>query len=176
MRIFILMVTAWLAGCASSVAIDYRPEAAFADYHSFAFARSGADEEIRSLDGERIEQAVTREMTARGFKSAAADNADLLIRYRVEETVELETSGFGYGFGFDREHLGIGVATGPDVHTVKEGKLVVELVQRDIRQVVWRGAGQRNLTERMKPEQRSALIERLVKDMFGRYPLALHSR
>jgi hypothetical protein len=36
--------------------------------------------------------------------------------------------------------------------------------------VVWRGAGQRNLTEQMKPEQRSALINRLVKDMFDRYP------
>jgi len=170
MRAMFLMLTLWLAGCASTVAIDYRPEAAFADYRSFAFTSTEPKEEVRSLDGERIEQAVTRELTALGLKSAPANSADLLVRYRVDETVELETSGFGYGFGFGREHLGVGVATVPDVQAVKEGKLVVELVQRDIRQVVWRGAGQRNLTEQMKPEQRSALINRLVKDMFDRYP------
>lgn len=170
MRAMFLLLTVWLAGCASTVAIDYRPEAAFADYRSFAFTGTEPNEEIRSLDGERIEQAVTRELTARGLKTASVDTADLLVRYRVEETVELETSGFGYGFGFGREHLGVGIATVPDVQAVKEGKLVVELVQRDIRQMVWRGAGQRNLTEQMKPEQRSALIERLVRDMFERWP------
>ena len=172
MRAMFLLLTLWLAGCASTVAIDYRPEAAFADYRSFALTSSEPDEEIRSLDGERIEKAVTRELIARGLKTAPADTADLLVRYRVEETVELETSGFGYGFGFGREHLGVGVATVPDVQAVNEGKLVVELVQRDIRQVVWRGAGQRNLTEQMEPEQRSALIERLVRDMFERWPPA----
>lgn len=175
MRTMILLLAAWLAGCASTVAIDYRPGAAFSDYRSFAFTRIEPDKEIRSLDGERIEQAVTRELTALGLKSAPADSADLLVRYRVDETVELETSGFGYGFGFGREHLGVGVATVPDVQAKKEGKLVVELVQRDIRQVVWRGAGQRNLTEQMKPEQRNALIERLVKDMFERWPPATGS-
>lgn len=170
MRTMILLLTVWLAGCTSIVAIDYRPEAAFADYHSFAFTGTKADDEIRSLDGERIEQAVTRELTAQGLKPASADNADLLVRYRVEDTIELETSGLGYGFGFGHEPLGIGVATVPDVQAIKEGKLVIELVQRDIRQVVWRGAGQRNLTERMKPAQRTALIERLVRDMFERWP------
>ncbi|MCK5874719.1 MAG: DUF4136 domain-containing protein [Alcanivoracaceae bacterium] len=175
MRAIILLLTLWLAGCASTVAIDYRPEAAFADYRSFAFTNTEKNEEIRSLDGERIEQAVTRELTTRGLKTASADTADLLVRYRVEDTIEVEASGFGYGFGFGREHLGIGVASVPDVHAIKEGKLVVELVQRDIRQVVWRGAGQRNLTEQMKPEQRSALIERLVRDMFERWPPAAGS-
>lgn len=170
MRAMILLLTAWLAGCTSTVAIDHRPEAPFTEYRSFAFASTGPDEEIRSLDGERIERAVTRELTARGFKPVPPDNADLLVRYRVEETIEVETSGLGYGFGFGREHLGIGVATVPDVQAIKEGKLVVELVQRDIRQVVWRGAGQRNLTEQMKPEQRTRLIERLVRDMFERWP------
>lgn len=170
MRVMILLLTAWLASCTSTVAIDYRPAAPFTEYRSFAYASAEPDEGIRSLDGERIEQAVTRELTAHGFKPAPPDNADLLVRYRVEETIELETSGLGYGFGFGREHLGVGVSTVPDVQATKEGKLVVELVQRDIRQVVWRGAGQRNLTEQMKPEQRTALIERLVRDMFERWP------
>jgi hypothetical protein len=170
MRAMILLLSIWLAGCASTVAIDYRPEAAFADYRSFAFASAEPNEQMRSLDGERIERALSRELAAQNLKSTSADSADLLVHYRVEETVELETRGFGYGFGFGREHLGIGVATTPDVQAVKEGKLVVELVQRDIRQMVWRGVGQRNLREQMKPEQRTALIERLVRDMFAKYP------
>ena len=170
MRVVTIMLTLWLTGCASTVAIDYRPEAVFAEYRTFTFSNAEANEDIRTLDGERIEQAVTRELTTRGLTSTPKDSADLLVRYRVEETVELETSGFGYGFGFGREHLGVGVATVPDVQAKKEGKLVVELVQRDIRQVVWRGAGQRNLTEQMTPQQRKVLIERLIRDMFERWP------
>ena len=170
MRAIILMLTLWLAGCASTVAIDYRPEADFAYYRTFAFSNGDSNEDIRTLDGERIETAVVRELTTRGLSAASKDSADLLVRYRVEETIELETTGLGYGFGLGREHVGLGVASVPDVQAKKEGKLVVELVQRDIRQVVWRGAGQRNLTEQMTPQQRKALIERLLRDMFARWP------
>jgi hypothetical protein len=170
MRAIILLLTSWLVGCASTVAIDYQPDATFANYHSFAFAEQTKEEEARSLDGERIEQAINHELTTRGFKSLPPDQADLLVRYRVEDTLQLKSSGFGYGLGFGRDSLGIGLSTRPDTRATKEGKLIVELVQRDSRQVVWRGAGQRNLTEQMKPEQRTNLIKRLVRDMFERYP------
>ncbi|MFN3714529.1 MAG: DUF4136 domain-containing protein [Alcanivoracaceae bacterium] len=170
MRPIILFVTVWLAGCASTVAIDHQRDAAFADFRTYAFVRPASEERIRSLDDERIEQAVNRELAQRQFSEATPDQADLLVRYRVEDTLQLESSGFSYGFGFGRDSLGIGLSTAPDRRAVKEGKLVIELVQRDNLQVVWRGTGQRNLTEQMKPDQRTALIERLVRDMFGKYP------
>jgi hypothetical protein len=170
MRAIILIITAWLVGCASSVAIDYQRDAAFSEFRTYSFVRQVSEEAIRSLDDERIEQAVHRELAQRQFSQVANDQADLLVRYRVEDTVQLETSGFSYGFGFGRDNLGIGLATAPDRRAVKEGKLVIELVQRDNLQVVWRGTGQRNLTEQMKPDQRTALIGRLVREMFGKYP------
>jgi len=169
MRALTLLLTVWLAGCASSVAIDYQANASFADFQSFAFSEH-TQEPARSLDGARIEQAVSHELTTRGFKPLPPDQADLLVHYRVEDTLQLQSSGFGYGLGFGRDSLGIGLSTRPDIHATKEGKLIIELVQRDSRQVVWRGAGQRYLTEHMRPEQRSTLIKRLVRDMFERYP------
>jgi hypothetical protein len=170
MRFMILLITVWLTGCASSVVIDHQAGATFSDYRSYAFAERSSDDGVRSLDDERIEQAVIRQLARHNLTRVPADQADVLVRYRVEEAVQLESSGFSYGFGFGRDSLGVGLATAPDRRAVKEGKLVVELVQRDGRQVVWRGTGQRNLTERMKPDQRTALIERLVQDMFDRYP------
>lgn len=170
MRTIILLMTAWLVGCASNVAIDYQSDAAFAEYRTYAFAPRTSDEGVRSLDDERIEQAVRREMRQREFTLLSEDQADVLVRYRVEDTVQLKSSGVGYGLGFGRNNLGIGLSTAPDKRAVKEGKLIVELMQRDSRQVVWRGSGQRNLTERMKPAERTALIDQLVQSMFDKYP------
>lgn len=164
--LFLLSAVVFLAACARTVVIDHQPGTAFAEYQSYAFADPG---DVRSIDGARIERAVSRELSGK-LESAEPDQADLLVRYRIEDSVRLQTSGFGYGFGFGRDRLGIGVSTVPDAREVKEGKLVVELVERESRQMIWRGVGQRNLTEQMKPDSREALISRLVKDMFERFP------
>ena len=166
MRIVMLLVVIFLGGCARSFVLDYQPDTDFSGYQSYAFAPVG---EARSIDGARIERAVEREI-ASSLSRADPEQADLLVRYRVEDSVRLETSGFGYGLGFGRDRLGIGLSTVPDAREVKEGKLVIEMVEREGRQVVWRAVGQRNLTEQMKPESRNALIDRLVRDMFGRFP------
>lgn len=170
MRTWAVLCSFLLTGCVSTVALDYQDGAPFPEYQSYAFAGSdaGADE-VRSIDGARIEQAVDRELQGK-LDKVDADTADLLVRYRVDDSVRIETTGFGYGFGFGRDRLGIGVATVPDAREVKEGKLVVELVERESRQMIWRAVGQRNLTEQMKPASREALINRLVKDMFERFP------
>ena len=166
MRLLMLFTIFLLTACSRTYVLDYQPGTDFSGYQTYAFE---APAEVRSLDGARIENAVRRELTGK-LEAVDKEEADLLVRYRIEDSVRLQTSGFGYGFGFGRDRLGVGIATVPDAREIKEGKLVIELVERDGRQMVWRAVGQRNLTEQTRSDRREALINRLVGDMFERFP------
>lgn len=162
-----------LAGCAAKVVTDYDRNAAFPSYQTWAFA-PGAGEGYTSLDGSRVEAAVTRELEARQLDQVGVDVADLLISYRIDDVERLDTTGFSYGLGFGRGRFGWGLSTAPPVREVREGQLVVELVDRSTERVVWRGASKRYLNENQSPETRQELIDEVVAEMFNRYPPGNH--
>ncbi len=166
----ILVVALAATGCARHAVVDYQPGAPFGDYATWAWAEKDGEERVRALDGSRIEKALEEKLRARGFEQVERDRADLLVRYAVEERTRLDQSGFGLGLGMGRGGVGVGIGTRPPAREVKEGHLVVELAERESRQVIWRGVGQRALTEGMEPRRRSELISKQVDELFDRYP------
>lgn len=167
-----LLASLWLAGCASNVVTDYDSGAGFAGYETWAFAKQ-PDEGPRnflSLDASRVERAVETAMERQSMDRVSETDADLLVSYRVEDVERLDTTGFTYGFGWGRSPFGFGLSTAPPVREIREGKLVVELVDNDTDRVVWRGASKRYLNEDQSPERRSELIDEVVRDMFEKYP------
>ncbi len=159
-----------LAGCAGKVVTDYDAAARFESYQSWAFAPGLQPQGFTSLDSARVESAVTREMAAKQFQRLPTEQADLLVFYQVVEEERLESYGFSYGVGFGHRPFGWGIASAPPVREVKEGKLVVELVDTDSERVVWRAASKRYLNENQSPEHRSELIDEVVEAMFARFP------
>lgn len=171
MRYLILVMCLGLfSGCASIVSTDYDAGAAFSSYETWAFAPDKGQDDFLSLDGARVENAIQREMQDETLTRAEPDTADLLVTYRVEDAEKLETSGFTYGLGLGRGNFGFGVSTPPEVRQVKQGKLVVELVERSSERVVWRGVSRRYLDEHQSPQDRVELIDEVVTAMFERYP------
>lgn len=169
----VLMVTLMifvLSGCASNVVTDYNSATVFGNYSSWAFAENNDSSGFVSLDGARVQSAVERELNRKTMKKVAEDEADLLVSYRVEEVDRLDTTGLSYGLGLGRGAFGFGFATAPPVREIQEGKLVVELVDAETSQVVWRGASRRYLNEDQSPEYRRKLIDEVVADMFAKYP------
>ncbi|MEE3117537.1 MAG: DUF4136 domain-containing protein, partial [Pseudomonadota bacterium] len=99
--------------------------------------------------------------------------ADLLASWRIVEEERLEQIGVGLGFGLGRGNFGWGLASAPPVREVEEGKLVVELVDTELNEVVWRAASRRYLNENQSPEKRRELIDEVVAEMFSKYPPGL---
>ncbi|MDX1756555.1 MAG: DUF4136 domain-containing protein [Marinobacter sp.] len=166
----LLLALSLLAGCASKVVTDYDAAASFENYQTWAFAPGLQAQGFTSLDSARVKNAVTREMAAKQLRSVSSEQADLLVAYQVVEEERLQSYGFSYGLGFGHRPFGWGIASAPPVREVKEGKLVVELVDRASEKVVWRAASRRYLTEDQSPEYRSELIDELVTEMFNRFP------
>ncbi len=174
MRLLMMSVLAVaLVGCASNVVTDYDSSTAFDRYSTWAFAPDAGDTSFMSLDGSRVQAAVERELSEKSLSKVAADKADLLVNWDIEEEKSHERSGVGLGFGFGTGNFGWGMSSPPPVREVKEGKLVIQLVDSANDQVVWRSASRRYLNENQSPEDRRKLINEVVKEMFSKYPPGL---
>lgn len=170
----LLAMLVLFSGCASYVVTDHDASAEFGRFQSYTLMDKGEedDKSVKTLDSARIEKAINRELSGEvGMTEAQApENADLLVRYWIEDVKRTESTGPTFGFGFGNRPFGFGVATQQPTREVREGKLIVELVNRENRQAVWRATGQQNLTEKMSPDERRKLIDRLITEMFNRYP------
>ena len=177
----LLALGLFLVGCASQpeVRTQTAPNANLAGYRTYAFMpKPGTDKDgYKTLETQSLERAVGREMLARGYAPAAAEQADLLINFNVKEKDKVEgdvgpTAGFGYGWG---RHYGYGYGFGFDdyyngITTVTEGSLMIDLIDRSRNEVVWSGTAVGELTKKVLDNPEPA-IDRSVADIFARYPI-----
>jgi hypothetical protein len=170
-----------LAACAvrPEIRTQTAANANLAGYHTYAFMpKPGTDKDgYKTLNTQSLERAVGREMAARGYAPAAAEQADLLINFNIKEKDKVEgdtgpVGGLGYGWG---RHFGYGYGLGFDdyyngITTVTEGSLMIDLVDRTRNEVVWSGTAVAQLTKKVLDNPGPA-IDRSVSEIFARYPI-----
>lgn len=166
--LFLMVIGLMLVGCAAPVIYDFDESANFLQDKTFEFegAKNG---DTQTLDRSRIHQAILSQLVSKGY-TKVENNASLVVRYRIEEEIRIESTGVSYGVGMSRNHLGVGMHTPVRSREIKEGKLVVEMVEARDNRVIWRAVSQKRLTEQMSPDHRTALVNELVTEMFGNYP------
>ncbi|WP_028863905.1 DUF4136 domain-containing protein [Psychromonas aquimarina] len=174
LRIFTaLLLVCSISACTIKPATDYILGHDFSQYKSFAFASPTEDETV-SIDGSRIEKAVTQLLIQKGIKHTVPEQADLLVDYRIDSATELESYGSSLGIGVSRGRgRGIGtVAMSTPTHyrERKYGKIVIEFLNPENRSVVWHSISQSQLGETMGPEKRAEFIGTQVELMLSTYP------
>jgi len=168
-----------LAGCASGpdISADYDKAADFGKYRTYGFvAQAGTDSgDFRSLSTQMLQNAAARQMEQRGY--TRAETPDLVINFtgKLEEKVDVESTpapyygpGWGYRGWYGAPYGGWG---GTEVTTRRYnvGTLVIDVVDRDKRQVVFQGAISGVVTKEMQ-QNREASINRAVEGIFMKYP------
>ena len=168
-----------LAGCASGpdIQADYDRSADFGKYRTYGFvSQAGTDSgDFRSLSTQMLQNAAARQMEQRGY--SRAENPDLVINFKgkLEEKVDVESTpapyygpGWGYGGWYGAPYGGWG---GTEVTTRRYnvGTLVIDVVDREKRQVVFQGAISGVVTKEMQ-QNREASINRAVEGIFMQYP------
>ena len=168
-----------LAGCASGpdIRADYDKAADFGKYRTYGFVtQAGTDSgDFRSLATQMLQNAASREMETRGY--TRAENPDLVINFKgqLEEKVDIESTpapyygpGWGYRGWYGAPYGGYG---GSEVTTRRYnvGTLVVDVLDREKRQVVFQGAISDVVTKEMQ-QNREASINRAVEGIFMQYP------
>ena len=180
-RSFALLATAALAlgGCATGpdISADYDRSADFGKYRTYGFvAQAGTDNgDARSLVTMMLQNAASQQMEARGY--TRADNPDLVINFKgqLEEKVDVESTpapyfgaGWGYGGWYGAPYGGWG-ATEVTTRRYNVGTLVMDVVDREKRQVVFQGMISGVVTKEMQQNRQEA-ITRAVGRLFEQYP------
>jgi hypothetical protein len=168
-----------LAGCASGPEIrgEYDKAADFGQYRTYGFVtQAGTDSgDVKSLATQILQNAASRQMEARGY--TRSDSPDLAINFqgRMEEKVDIESTpapyygpGWGYRGWYGAPYGGYG---GTEVSTRRYnvGTLVMDVVDREKRQVVFQGGIEGVVTKEML-QNRELAMTTAVERIFEKYP------
>jgi hypothetical protein len=127
----LLMVA--VASHAASAKHDYDPEADFSRYQTLAWKESKESRvvaEKNSLADGRIRAAVEKELAAKGYRIDEAEDADAYVIYRVAVRDQLRVDETWAGRRWGRQ---------VHVSTFQQGTLVLDVVDAETGQLVWRG-------------------------------------
>jgi hypothetical protein len=173
--LFILLVGVISLGCSSrSVNFDYDRSADFASYETYAWHEGEQSiQEEDPLGHQRVMDAVDQQMSAKGL-SKVDSSPDVYVTYNAEdnEQIRMDTTYMDYGYGDDwywDDGMGMGMGSSTtQVRTYNQGTLVVDIWDAEKKQLVWRGVGTDTVSA--NPESNAKKINKVVADMFKRYP------
>lgn len=168
-----------LTGCSSiSYNYDWDQDAQFGAYKTFAWMpdssiarsapRSNADAAIKNNDllDRRIRRAVEEELIAKGFTKAEG-TGDFMVAYHVGSADKISITDWGYGYG--GPYWG-GYGRDIDVYQYQQGTLILDLIDTNAKELVWRGTATKPLDDRPTPESIDRTVNTVVGTLLKRFP------
>ena len=144
-----------LAACSSiTVKTDWDHHADFTKFKTFAwFDHTGAEHQPRQpnqIVDTRIRRAIAEDLIAKGMSQTSPAKADIHITYytSTESHLQMYSSGWGYGY-WGGWHMGY-----TDVYQYEVGTMIVDVIDRGDRQLVWRGTLSKALSQKDSSEKR----------------------
>jgi hypothetical protein len=170
-----------LGGCTSTpkVRSDYDKTANFGQYRTFGYLEQAGPDgtvQFKSLGMQAMEATATREMQARGYTQA--DQPDLVVNFtgKLEERTDVQSvpgpmygPAWGYGGWYGAPYGGWGYQQQVTTRHYKVGTLVMDIVDRQKRQVVFQAGTEGVVTNEMLKNQ-DAAIDTAVTRLFATYP------
>jgi uncharacterized protein DUF4136 len=167
--VFLFGVLAVSACSSITTSADYDRAVDFSKYKTYAW--KDVDATQNALLENRIKSAVDSALAAKGLQKVS-DNPDLWVvahpRLTKETQINTYNTGWGYGWGW-RGGYGGGTTTST-VSEIPVGNLVVDLVDANKKQLVWRGTASKTIDPSSTPEQKQKNVDEAVTKMFEPYP------
>lgn len=181
-RYAVVTLAVVLAGCASQkVDWDYDTERLLTGMTAYRWIEPALDEradsqklgyQFEALMDQRVHNAVDGVLQTRGFQRVDSDKTDVdfLVNYITSQKTRREerqvTTSFGYGFS----PWGLGVSTDSRVQEYEEGSLIIDIIDPETKQVVWRGRSRARIQDDLSPERRTARINEAVAKILEGFP------
>jgi hypothetical protein len=174
-----IVLCAFLAGCGSSISInyDFDQSASFADYKTFQWmaaplpqggTSANVAQQRNSLLEGRIKNAVVDQLTAKGMNAASSD-PDVYVTYHVGAQDKVDIQSYGYGYGHGR-YGGVYGGGGIDTYNYTEGTLIIDIVDGVSKELAWRGTAQGVIDDNPSPEKLTENINNVVARILTNYP------
>ncbi len=169
----LLLLVGLVAGCATPVHVEYN-SASYAQWHNFAW-QAPKKEAVKNpiLDSgilaTRVEKAVSETLDGAGYRKVAKpDEADFLVTYHTAMSLRDQPQpsiSFAYGtFGYGFNTL---FMTQPGPQQIKEGSLIIDVIDAKTKKLVWRGWITSGLYQSNYSQQ---AVDRAVHRIFSKFP------
>jgi hypothetical protein len=185
-RMLVLVLAALVTGCSTmQVSFDFDPKAKFTGLKTYMWLeepqKPTGDPRIdgNTILHNRIHDAVDSELAARGFRKVTSD-PDFLVAYHVSldkrQSVQTLNNYYGYGPGWG---YGYGSAYRPGywagapetyVYEYEEGTLILDVVNPDNKELMWRGSAQDEVHFKTSPEKEQTKLKEAVRKMLAHFP------
>ena len=157
-----------LAACSTlTTSMDYDRAVNFSQFKTWAPKDDGSIK--NPLLAKRLENALIQEFAKKGLQRNDA-NPDLWAvgHARLSKEVQINTynTGWGYGWGWGG---GMGMTTST-VQEIPVGTLIVDLVDANRKQLVWRGTASDTLNPSSSAEDKEKHLQEAIAKMFEAYP------
>ena len=177
MKIHLLILAATLTGCAASPPPVHSMKSADADFNAFTtFAwdakdATGVAQPVTILDSS-IRAAISSEFQRKGYAEAeAGTNPNLLLQYQTAAAEKTKSNPFRIGIGMggvgSNGAAGVGVSS-PSEKNVREGTLVLRVIDPARNAEVWNGRVSRELGKGGPPDPE--LIRSAVGELLQEFP------
>jgi len=171
---FLLAASILLGGCASTPPPVYSmqdPQANFNSFATFGWKADDTQGAVSILDTD-IRAAITSELQRKGYAEAAAGaNPDLVLHYETAAAEKLKQNpvrvGIGMGGAGVSGAAGVGVSS-PTHQVVREGTLVLSVIDPHRNAEVWNGRVSRELGNGGRPSV--TLIKSAVGELLKGFP------
>lgn len=181
---FIIMI--FISGCSSlSLSTDYDNKIDFSNFKTYRWHANNEHNEasikfLNPIMDQRIRSTIEQQLLSQGYTKASVDKVDFLINYSVvvEEKVDIRTynnyngmyPGYGYraGYGY---YGGVGYGSSEtQVTHYKQGTLIIDIVNPETGQLIWRGAADGRLPDTADREKSDALVQEYVAKILSEFP------
>lgn len=173
--LMLLFVAGLACGCSSvKVTTDYEPDFDYSGLETFAWLpeppRPTGHALIDSpLFGARVRDAVNAELERRGYRKVESAEADFLLQYYAgtKTVTKIDTT---HRYHYGAHWHGRGYAETTTVREYEKGSLVLDIVDAESRELVWRGVGEARLYENRTPEERAERMREAVESILDEFP------
>ena len=175
-----------LAGCAPAIQVssDFDRQANFTAFRTYGwYHETGTPADEKTYDtflDKRIRQAIESAMAAKGFTfSQASPDVKIAFDLRIETETRLDPTarysyapgfgGWGYGgwMGYGYNYGYTNMSPNMMTYNYREGTLVIDMVRTADNELVWRGHGVTEVTNKTVQEEK---IREIVNKIMANYP------
>lgn len=168
-----------LTGCSSlDVSTDFDPDNDFNSYRYYAWYDGEMPEDDalsqNPLIQKRIANSVDKDLGSKGFRLASNGAPDFVVIIHAGTKERMQVNNYNYGgYGYGRYRYGYGwggaAHTDTQVTYYDEATLIVDIIDYQKKELVWRGTGTGTLSKKERTQEESQevadeVIMKIMKD------------
>ncbi len=149
---------------------DYERGEDFSRFKTFSFLPAPPELAQNQLVAKRISAAIVKQLATKGLtKSDSNPDLNIAVYTEVKDKVDITRYGYGYAPYYSYGYWGRGMG-GTSVQQYEEGTLIIDMVDANQKEMVWRGMASKALPSYPTPEKIDKIIDDVVAKIFEKYP------